>query len=84
MLCASIDNPVSLLIPAAVLPLLLQVNADGKVIQELQVSPMGVIELIYPLNDQTDNGLGLDIFAQVGALAAAAAAAAPAAGILHR
>jgi hypothetical protein len=41
------------------------VNAEGKVVQELQVSPMGVIELIYPLDDKTDNGLGLDIFAQV-------------------
>jgi hypothetical protein len=27
---------------------------------------MGIIELIYPLDDKTDNGLGLDIFAQVG------------------
>jgi CHASE1-domain containing sensor protein len=60
-----------------------QVNADGAVIQELQVSPMGVIELIYPLNNMTRGGLGLDIFAQVSReILAAAAAAATAAAMI--
>uniref|UniRef100_A0A383VFW0 Protein kinase domain-containing protein n=1 Tax=Tetradesmus obliquus TaxID=3088 RepID=A0A383VFW0_TETOB len=50
--------------PEAAKQLFDRVNADRAVIQELQVSPMGVIELIYPLNAATENGLGLDIFAQ--------------------
>eukprot|EP00878_Enallax_costatus_P013393 GHUV01014005.1.p1 GENE.GHUV01014005.1~~GHUV01014005.1.p1 ORF type:complete len:832 (+),score=111.45 GHUV01014005.1:893-3388(+) len=40
------------------------VNGVHNIVQELQVSPMGIIEMIYPLNEQTDAGLGLNIFNQ--------------------
>lgn len=33
--------------------------------QELQISPMGVVQLIYPLTQTTASGHGIDIFAQV-------------------
>lgn len=42
-----------------------QVNANGVVIQELQVSPLGIIKLIYPKNEDTDARIGIDVFQQV-------------------
>lgn len=34
-------------------------------IQELQISPMGVIEMIYPKNNETNARLGINIFQEV-------------------
>lgn len=49
--------------PATAAALLKDVNADGaEVLQELQVSPLGIIMLIYPKNAATDSRLGLNIF----------------------
>jgi hypothetical protein len=38
-----------------------QVNKDGLVVQELQISPMGIITVIEPKNNDTDTRLGLDV-----------------------
>ncbi|GBF87741.1 hypothetical protein Rsub_00452 [Raphidocelis subcapitata] len=48
--------------PSIARQLLEEVNRDRVVIQELQVSPMGIIELIYPKNAATDQRLGINIF----------------------
>lgn len=37
-------------------------------IQELQVSPLGVISAIYPKNNATDSRLGINILQQVRVL----------------
>lgn len=42
-----------------------QVNGDLITTQELQVSPQGVIQMIYPNNSDTSSRLGIDIFQQV-------------------
>jgi hypothetical protein len=42
------------------------VNSERIVIQELQVTPMGVIQMIYPNNTDTQSRLGIDVFQQVG------------------
>ena len=48
-----------------VMPVLLQVNNERVGVQELQASPMGVIELVYPNTSSTQSRLGIDIFEQV-------------------
>lgn len=58
--------------PAAVLLLRLRSQVNGEngeraVIQELQLSPMGVVEMIYPNNSDTQSRLGINIFQQVRA-----------------
>jgi hypothetical protein len=45
---------------------LCQVNGERVVIQELQVTPMGIIQMIYPNNTDTQSRLGIDVFQQVG------------------
>lgn len=42
-----------------------QANKERVVIQELQISPMGIISVIYPKNPDTDKRLNIDIFNQV-------------------
>lgn len=44
----------------------MQVNGNRTVIQELQVSPMGIIQMIAPNNSETAARLGINIFQQVG------------------
>ncbi|KAI8471632.1 MAG: hypothetical protein J3K34DRAFT_416719, partial [Monoraphidium minutum] len=48
--------------PAIARELLESVNQERVVIQELQLSPMGVIGAIYPSNNDTDSRLGINIF----------------------
>lgn len=43
-----------------------QVNGERTAIQELQISPMGVIQMIAPNNSDTRSRLGIDIFEEVG------------------
>jgi hypothetical protein len=45
-----------------------QVNQERSIIQELQLSPMGVISSIHPKNNNTDSRLGINIFKQVAGL----------------
>jgi hypothetical protein len=42
-----------------------QVNGERTAIQELQISPMGVIQMISPNNSDTRSRLGIDVFEQV-------------------
>lgn len=51
--------------PTIARQLLRSVNGERTVIQELQLSPMGVISMIYPKNNDTDTRLGINIFKQV-------------------
>jgi hypothetical protein len=44
------------------------VNKERTVIQELQTTPMGVIAMIHPKNDDTDTRIGINLFKQVGQL----------------
>jgi hypothetical protein len=62
---------VLLLLPLLVVLHQLQVG-KRTVIQELQVSPMGVIAMIYPNNSDTSARLGINIFKQVCGQAAGA------------
>lgn len=42
-----------------------QVNEDHEHIQIMQISPMGVVDMISPRNDRTEPMLGFDIFNNV-------------------
>lgn len=59
--------PAYACLPACLCGLLchIQVNSDLTTIQELQVSPGGVITMIYPNNTDTNSRLGINIFQQV-------------------
>jgi hypothetical protein len=43
------------------------VNGERVAIQELQVTPMGIIQMIYPNTTDTQARIGLDVFQEVRA-----------------
>jgi hypothetical protein len=47
-----------------------QVNGERIAIRELQVTPMGIIQMIYPNTTDTQARIGLDTFKEVSACTA--------------